>query len=398
MRILFVTFGLPYPPDIGVRIHDFYLIKNISRHHSVSLLSLITSPQQVEFLPELRQYCDHIDYVLKGRRPADKNIAEIARCFLNGRPLAAHPYFYSEMASKIRDVVTERNIDIVQIEHSLMSVYVEAIPAGSGCRTVLSFHNVAFNQYKRMAGMKISAGQRLLYRLKGLVMRRWETKYAKKFDKCIVVSPDEGRLLQTIAPDLDISVVENGVDTGLYKLLNNAPGNKTLLFVGTMQYPPNIDAVLYFCENIMPLIRRQIPDVKLIVAGHEPPPEIRRLAEQGNVIVTGYAPDLIPLYERSDVTVVPLRVGGGTRLKILESMALGRAVVSTSLGCEGLSVTDGENMMIADRPSEFAQCVIRLLRDKELKDKIVRNARHLVQTYYDWKIISGKLMALYDNM
>jgi len=398
MRILFVTFGLPYPPDVGVRIHDFYLIKNVSRRHSVSLLSMITSPEQIKFLPELRQYCDYIDYVLMRRRPAHEHIAGIAHCLLNGRPLAAHHYFYEDMASKIRDVVVEQNIDIVQVEHSLMSAYIEAIPAGIGCKTVLSFHNVAFNQYRRMARMGIGYGQRMLYLLKSVVMRRWETKYAEKFDRCIVVSLKEGKLLQTIAPDLDISVIENGIDTGLYKPLKDSPGDNTLLFAGAMQYPPNVDAVLYFCRNIMPSIRRQIPNIKLIVAGHEPPPAIRRLEGRGNVVVTGYVPDLAHLYERSDITVVPLRAGGGTRLKILESMALGRAVISTSLGCEGLNVAHGENIMIADTPSAFAESVIQLLTDTKLKKTIIHNARRLVETNYDWKTISGRLMKVYENL
>lgn len=190
MRILFVTFGLPYPPDSGVRIHDFYLIKNISRNHSVFLLSLLLSPEQVEYIEQMKKYCDLVDYVHARRRSVVENISGFWHCHIAGRPLAAHPYFYDEMASKIREVVTKWKVDVVQIEHSLMSAYVEAIPPDSGCKTVLPFHNVAFNQYRRMARMKIGAGQRLLYLLKGLVMRRWEIRYAEKFDKCLVVSPD----------------------------------------------------------------------------------------------------------------------------------------------------------------------------------------------------------------
>jgi glycosyltransferase involved in cell wall biosynthesis len=302
------------------------------------------------------------------------------------------------MASKIREVVARCDVDIVQIEHSLMSAYVEAIPSDSRCKRVLSFHNVAFNQYGRMAGMEIGYGRRLLYMLKGLIMRRWETKYAERFDRCLVVSAAEGDLLRKISPNLDISIVENGVDTEFYKPLIDAPGNKTLLFIGTMQYPPNIDAVLYFCKNIMPLIRRQIPDVKLIVAGQAPAPEIHRLTDRGNVIVTGYVSDLISLYKQSDITVVPLRAGGGTRLKILESMALGRPVVSTSVGCEGLNVIDGENIMIADSPHKFAGRVVQLLEDKELRTQLCQNASQLVNRLYDWSEISRKLIGVYNEL
>jgi glycosyltransferase involved in cell wall biosynthesis len=165
-----------------------------------------------------------------------------------------------------------------------------------------------------------------------------------------------------------------------------------------MGYPPNIDAVLYFCNSIMPLIQNRIPDLKLVVVGHEPAPEIRELAERGNVTVTGYVENVIPYYQQSQVTIVPLRGGGGTRLKILESMALGRPIVSTTLGCEGLNVTDGDNIMISDSPREFAERVIQLLTDKGLRERIARNARRLVETHYDWAVISRKLMKVYHNI
>jgi glycosyltransferase involved in cell wall biosynthesis len=148
----------------------------------------------------------------------------------------------------------------------------------------------------------------------------------------------------------------------------------------------------------MPLIQLKVSDLKLIIVGQHPTLEIRKLAERENVVVTGHVPDVVPYYQRSKVTIVPLRGGGGTRLKILESMALGRAVVSTSIGCEGLNVIDKENIMIADTPTEFAERVIRLLTDKGLRDRIARNARRLVEAHYDWAVISRKLMKVYDNI
>ena len=398
MRILFVTFGLPYPPDSGVRIHDFYLIKNVSQHHSVSLLSLITSLEQEKHVNGLRRYCDMVDFVIAKPRRVREHLSEIMRGFLAGRPLATHPYLYEEMVSKIHELVKNRGVDIVQIEHSFLAPYVEAIPADSNCKRILSFHNLGVNQYRRMIYLKNGLMERSLFLLKWMLMLRWEAKYAERFDRCLVVSTLEEKELRSANPNVSVSVIENGVDTTLYQPLAESSNDNTLLFVGVMGYPPNIDAVLYFCESIMPLIQSRIPSLKLFIVGHEPAPEIRKLAERENVVVTGYVDDVTTYYRQSQVTIVPLRGGGGTRLKILESMALGRPVVSTTLGCEGLDVTHKENIMIADTPSEFAECVVQLLTDKELKGRVVYNARHLVETYYDWKTISRRLMILYDNI
>ncbi|MGH7807549.1 MAG: glycosyltransferase family 4 protein [Thermodesulfobacteriota bacterium] len=398
MRILFVTFGLPYPPDSGVRIHDFYLIKNVSQLHSVSLLSLITSPEQEKHVNRLRPHCDMVDFVIAKPRRVREHLSGIMRGFLARRPLATHPYLYDEMASKIHELVTNRGVDIVQIEHSFLAPYIEAIPADSNCKKILSFHNLGVNQYKRMIYLKNRLTEKSLFLLKWMLMLRWEAKYAERFDRSLVVSALEEKVLRSANPNVSVSVIENGVDTTLYQPLVDSSHDNALLFVGVMGYPPNIDAVLYFCESIMPLIQDRIPSLKLFIVGHEPAPEIRRLAERENVVVTGYVDDVTTYYRQSQVTVVPLRGGGGTRLKILESMALGRPVVSTTLGCEGLNVTDKEDIMIADTPSEFAERVIQLLKDKELRDRIARNARLLVETHYDWKLIGGRLMTLYDNM
>ncbi len=398
MRILFITFGLPYPPDSGVRIHDFYLVKNISQHHSVLVLSLLTSREQVKHIQGLRQYCDYVDFVLEKPHSIRQHFSRIIRSLLKGRPLATYPFIYGEMLSKVREIVTKWDVDIIQIEHSFFAPYVEAISTNGKCKKVLSFHNLGAIQYKRMRGLRTGFTQRSLFLIKWMLMLRWEAKYAEKFDHCLVVSPLEGKMLQSANPKLSISVIENGVDTELYQPLKDAFDGNTLLFVGTMGYPPNIDAVLYFCDSIMPIIQRRIPDIKLIVVGHEPASGIRRLSDRGNVVVTGYVPDVIPYYQQSQITIVPLRGGGGTRLKILESMALGRPVVSTTIGCEGLNVTDKENIMIADTPTEFAERVIQLLTDRKLRERISRSARHLVETRYDWVAISRKLMKVYDDI
>lgn len=398
LRILFVTYGLPWPLQTGSRIRDYNLIKRISQHHSVCLLSLVEFPEEVDLLPQLKQYCDLVDVVGTRRRSKWEHMPGIVRCLLAGRPLETTAFFYDEMASKIRETVTTWDVDIVQIEQSFLAPYIEALPADSRSKKILSFENVAFMQYRRMLRLHTGAEEKSRNLLNWILMRHWEPKYAEQFDHCLVVSPLEGQMLQSANPNLTVSVIENGVDTELYQPLTEAPDGNALLYVGTMRYHPNVDAILHFCNIILPLVQREVPDAKLIAVGRDPTLEIRELAARGNVVVTGHVPNVIPYYDQSRVSIVPLRAGGGTRLKILESMALGRPVVSTSLGCEGLSVADWENIMIADTPSEFAERVVRLLTDRELRDRIASNARHLVETHYDWSAISRKLIAVYSDV
>jgi len=398
MKILFVTYGLPYPPDSGGRIHDFNILKNISKHHSVLLLSLLEFPDEVNNIPKLEKYCDLVDVVLMKHRSLWQHFKGVLRCLLVGQPIATHDYYYSDMADKIREVVAGSDIDIVQMENSFLAPYIKAVPDNSNCIKILSFHDLGSRQYRQMLFLKTGAIQKLLFLLKWILMLNWESKYARNFDHCTVVSPIENRVLKSSNPDLNVTTIPNGVETELLQPLPAALDCNTLLFVGTMGYPPNIDAVLYFCNEILPLIERRISNIKLLVVGNHPTSEIIKLGKRKNVLVTGYVSDVIPYYNKVCITIIPLRAGGGTRLKIIESMALGRPVVSTRVGAEGLNVVDQKNIIIADTPSKFSEGVIRLLQDKNLREEISRNARQVVESNYDWQTINQKLVALYSNL
>ncbi len=398
MRILFVTYGLPFPPDSGGRIHDFHLLKNISRHHSVLLLSLLEFPEEINRVKELEKYCDLVDVALKKRRSLWQHLKGILRCLLVGQPVATHDYYYSDMADKIREVVSTGNIDIVQIENSFLAPYVKAVQVDKRCRKVLSFHDLGCRQYRQMLFLKTGPKQKTLSLLKWLLMLNWESKCAENFDHCTVVSPIENSILKSSNSELHITTIPNGVDTEILRPLPDALDCNTLLFIGTMGYPPNIDAALYFCNDILPLIERQIPNIKLLIVGNHPTPAILKLGNRKNVFVTGYVRDIMPYYKKACASIVPLRAGGGVRLKILESMALGRPVVSTGIGAEGLYVVDQKDIIIADTPSKFTEGVIRLLRDKDFREKLACNAREVVKSNYDWLNISQDLLALYSKL
>jgi glycosyltransferase involved in cell wall biosynthesis len=389
MKILWVTFGLPYPPDTGFRQRDFHLIREVSRHAEIVLFSLIPPGGQTE-PGELTRYCARIEtFSLPRRLPPLGGLTRV--------PAGAWRNFHPDAAARLAALAGAEQPEIVQVEHSLLAAYRDALPPSLRTRTVLSLHNVGFHQYRGMASLSAHPASRAAYRLKSWLMHRAETHYLPRYDACVTVSARESELLTTLLPALHPTVVENGVDCDTLRPL--PPGGDAILFTGLMHYPPNADAAVFFCRSILPRIRSETPELKFIVAGHSPPRRVQRLAvENPHVEVTGSVADLRPYYEQAAVIVVPLRAGGGTRLKILESMALARPVVSTSIGCEGLEVEDGRHLLIADRPDDFAASVTHLLCDPALRRRLAASARQLVETRYDWPSIAQRLLALHTGL
>lgn len=397
MNILFVTYGLPVPPDSGARIRDFNLISRIAAEHDVSVLSLLEFPDELDHAEPLRAICSNVDGVVARRSWLGTAVAAIGG-FLEGRPVATTPFIYRDLAQRIREMTGSRQFDVVQIEHSFLAPYRDALAPGYKGATVLSLHNIGAQQYRSMYDMS-SGAARLPAAIKRFLMRGWEAAYAQQFDRTIVVSDrDRERLLET-APGCRVAVIENGVDCNkLRPLAMPQPDRQEILFVGTMGYLPNRDGARYFCREILPIIRESLPDCRLTIAGSGGLEHLSDLARPGLIEITGRVADLQPYYARSRVAVVPLRSGGGSRLKILEAMAFGRPVVSTSLGREGLDLVDGREILTADEPGTFARQVVTLIEDQQRWTEQVSAARLRVEQSYDWSLIAGRLDALYGRL
>ena len=396
MRVLLVTLGFPYPPDSGTRIRDFNLLRQLAGSVHVCLCCLLTEDLPADW-KMLERYCETIETFRPPRSSTWTSLTSLLRGLGSGRPLATRPYHFVGMEQKIRGIVQSRAVDLVQIEHSFLACYRDAIPQEAGCRTILSFHNVGSLQYRRIASLKTSLVSRLGFLAKAALMQGWEAKIASRFDRSLVVSRKEAELLHAEDSTLSISVIENGVDCELYQPLPEPASKPALLFLGVLSYPPNTDAVMWFVREIWPLVRGEISDVELRVAGHSPPSELQNLDSAEGISVSGYVKEPLSLYQQTHVVIVPLRAGGGTRLKILEAMALGRLVVSTSIGCEGLEVTSGVHLIVADTPGEFSAAVLMAMKDPQLRKDIATNARRLVESRYSWAIIGRKLVNVYRD-
>jgi len=397
MKILIISPFFPYPPDDGDKIRLYNIIKRLAITHEVSIISFVKSLNENKFKFNLNKYCSRVETVISKERSRINKFYTLIKCIFYGEPAESKLAFDNEMKEVIRRVAMTDKYDIVQIEHPLMAPYIKYLARSYNAKKIIVVHNIGFVQYRRefLKARKLISNIRMFVNM--IMAKKWEVKSIKKFDKCITVSLLNKKILNSLNSKLNISVIENGVDIDIYKPLPiNANMNKILL-IGSMNYVPNQDAVFYFYNKIFPLIRKQLPESKLFIVGKWPSKKIEDLVEDINVVVSGYVDDVIPFYQCCDVTVVPLRAGGGTRLKIPESMALGRPVVSTSIGCEGLNVVDGEHLLVADSPEQFAESIISLLTDRGLYERIRTNARQLVVNHYDWDAITGQLLDVYNE-
>lgn len=421
MKILFITFGLPVPPDSGARIRDFNLISRVAQQHEVSVLSLLEFPEEQQHMQSMRAYCRHVDGIVADRSQLG-TIAMALSGLLAGRHIATAPFYYPALARRIRQLSQEQEFDLVQIEHSFLAPYRAALVPGFGGTCVLSLHNIGVQQYRSMLDMSSGLG-RIPAALKWLTLRGWEARVARQFDLSIVVSEQDRARLESLdwkvdpygpkRPSRRIRLVENGVDcTKLQPLAEPLPGpwsvdaaptaapaaGGELVFVGTMGYLPNRDAMEHFCRDVLPLVHRERPDCRLTIVGSGGRQFLSHLAQPGRVEITDRVADLTPFYQRADVAIAPLRSGGGSRLKILEAMALGRPVVSSTLGCEGLVLEAGNDLLIADEPATFARHILDLLADRELWRRVAASARQTVTSRYDWNLVAQQLLSAYAHI
>ena len=394
MRILFLTTKFPYPPDSGAKIRDFNLIKEISKEHDISLVSFIKDEGEKKNLEFLRPYCKSIEVVRE--RGKTSLLAGIFVSIFTEKPFTIAKFYSSVMKQKIRAALKNNEIELIHCSHLHMAQYVEDI---KDIPKILDEHNIEFFLIKRyLKEQKNLIKKIFVFFLQYLKLARYESNVARKFNHCFVVSDVDKKSLESIAPRISLSVIPNGVDVDRYKPQQGNTQSNSLVFTAVMDWFPNEDAILYFYDKVWPLIKKEIRDVRVSIVGKNPSNKILSLSRQeANIEVTGYVEDVRPYIARSSVYIVPLRIGGGSRLKILEAMAMGKTVVSTSIGCEGLNVADNENILIADSPEDFAVKAIIALKDSELRKKIENNARKLVVGQYSWDIICEKVNSVYKE-
>jgi glycosyltransferase involved in cell wall biosynthesis len=271
------------------------------------------------------------------------------------------------------------------------------LPEDLPCPAVIFTHNVESEIWRRHTETQTGWLARQLYRSQYRRMLRFEGRTLRRFDGVLAVSDADRETFARLYPGVvrqPVSVVATGVDTEYFAPAADNPESHRLVFTGSMDWLPNEDAMSYFCRDILPLVRAEAPDVTLSIVGRAPTPTVSALAADAGIVVTGRVEDVRPHMQEAAVYIVPLRIGGGTRLKIFEAMAMGKAVVSTTVGAEGLPVTDGEHVVLADTPVAFADAILGLFRDRARRARLEAAARALVVDRYDWSAVAGQLEAV----
>jgi glycosyltransferase involved in cell wall biosynthesis len=395
LRVLVVS---PYVPSRlaggPIRVHG--LITSLPAPHSVSLLAFAQrGHQNVEVATEIRERCDEVVIVPNERRAiagAPKRALQL-RSLLSGRSFERHVHERPAFQAALDRMCERSRFDVIQIEHSFMVHY--RFPTAAA--RVLDEHNVEHEIRSRTLALVRPGARKLYDYLNHLKLRAEEERSWQDVDACAATSPIDEATIRNKVPGTVTAVVPNAVDTAFF-----SPGPRrreagTILFYGTLSYYPNLDGLLFFLREVMPAVRRLHPSARLKIVGINPPEALRRF-EAPDVTFTGFVEDLRPHLAQASVVIAPLRIGGGTRLKVLEAMAMAAPVVSTSLGAEGIAVTHGREVLLADTAETFAAEVVRVLRDDGLGAELGSAGRRLVEKSYDWRASARALEALYRRV
>ncbi|MFZ3166124.1 MAG: glycosyltransferase family 4 protein [Candidatus Methanoperedens sp.] len=395
MNILIISMSFPYPPKSGGKARVYNLIKQISKYHEITLISFISSDEK-PYIPELLKYCKIVETI-----PFENNFfsklvrwGRIVYNLFTTTPIEIAAKESQMMADKVYEIIKNHDFDIIQAEWIQMAHYVPFEYLNKKQfrgKLVLVEHDVSFVPWYRRYLIEKKPMKFIIYN-EYKKMKKYEYENLLKFDEIITMSEiDMNRLLE-LDETLHVNVVPNGVDTEKISFKLGNRGSNSLLFMGWMKHYPNGDAMRFFIKEIFPKILLKNQNVKLYIVGMFLPDDInKKIKYQDNIIYCGYIEDILSILHKCTVFISPLRIGGGTRLKILEAMAAGIPVISTSIGAEGIDIEDGENIVIADSTEIFANKTLELLNDNKLQVKIAVNAHEFVEKKYRWNEI-GKIM------
>ena len=386
MRILMLAHRIPYPPHTGDKTRAYHIARHLSRRHELTLAFLVDKVGDLAGVQPLRDLVGQVEFA-RLWRPWSllKGFGGLA----TGRSLSL-PYFNSrELRARLRRRLGARRYDVIYASSTPMAQYAQ----GLGLPVVMDFVDVDSDKWTQYAGHS-RPPLSWLYRAEGRRLQGCEAGIARWARLCVLATAAEEALLRSFAPWAQTAVIPNGIDLDYFRPIERGRFSAGMIFTGAMDYLPNIDAARYFCADILPLVRRQIPDARFYIVGLNPPPEVQRLAATPGVVVTGAVPDVRPYYARASVCVAPLRLGRGVQNKVLQAMAMGLPVVTSSVGHRGLEAQAGKHLYVADEAGLFAERVVRLLNIPAEGEALGRQGRAFVEAHHAWESSGARLEAL----
>jgi sugar transferase (PEP-CTERM/EpsH1 system associated) len=393
MRILWLKSDLLLPLDKGGKIRTFHLMRRLARRHEITYLAFAepgVSPSDVE---GMREVAARVITIPRAEAPKSsfRFYTSVAAHLADPLPYAVAKYRSRAYRAAVQACLDERRFDLIVCDFLVPAVN---LPRELPCPAVIFTHNVESEIWRRHTETKSGWLDRQLYRAQYRRMLRFEERTLERFEGVLAVSEADRRTFARIYPGTvrkPVHVVPTGVDTEYFASTPSDSQSRRLVFTGSMDWLPNEDAMLFFCREVLPRVRLEEPETTLSIVGRAPTPAVVKLGAEPGVHVTGRVDDVRPFMRDAAVYIVPLRIGGGTRLKIFEAMAMGRAVVSTTIGAEGLPITDGVHVRLADRPEDFARALVHLLRHAAERRRLEEAARRLVAEHYDWSSVAGQL-------
>jgi glycosyltransferase involved in cell wall biosynthesis len=396
MKILIVTTKSPYPLFEGRALRTYNLIKQAALHHEIHLLSFVQTPEDLEGIEHMRSICKVVEYEKLYFDGAKTQILQDAICELFSRaPLPVVKYRTAGMRAKMRKLMQTHQYDLVHLDMLHLADYMDLC---GNTPVALIEHNVEHVILDRRADNETRPLHRAYLRYQAAKLKSYEGRACQRAQHVVAVSELDAQQLRDLGPGARVTSVPNGVDTEYFRTSQTPRKPTSLVFVGGFTWFPNLDAITYFCEDILPKLLKTIPDIQLTVIGKQPDtPVAQEIAKHPNVTLAGLVEDIRPDVDAAAAYIVPLRIGGGTRLKILDALSMSKAIISTSVGCEGLDVEDGKTIVIADTPDAFVQAIVKVLADPAWADTIGQQGRQLVESRYDWAAVAKTLMAVYAD-
>ena len=398
MRILWLKTELLHPLDKGGKIRTYNMLKELKRNHQITYLTLNDDVADFGKRFQALEYCDEVLCVKHQAREKFTSgfYAELLTNLASPLPYAIKKYYSPVMYKQIRERVKTGTFDLVVCDFLAPAANVSF---DLGCPTLLFQHNVEAMIWKRHYEVQTNPVKKAYLYTQWLKMRAFERKMCRRFDSVVAVSSDDREQMRNEYGVESVFEVPTGVDTDFYRPSGNEkPSRHNIVFTGSMDWLPNEDAIAYFTERILPRIKQAVPDVTLTVVGRNPYPSLRELSQRDSSIeVTGRVDDVRPYIERAAAYIVPLRIGGGTRLKIYEAMAMEKAIISTTIGAEGLPLQDGKELLLADTEESFANAVIRVLTDKVLAGELGHRAAATVRAKFGWEKVAEQFASICEE-
>jgi len=408
MRVLQLAPRICWPLDTGAKLRNYHLARVLAEHAQITLLAFVDDKQSLADLENL--YAQ----VIAVRRDRDYTVSKILRGALGSTPLPVLNYTTDSMKQTLERVLNEQDFDLVQVESVHLMAYLPTIRAARNRPlAVCDWHNIESELMQRYSEREPSLLRRAYARKTARLMGDFEKRAMHEFDAHIVVSERDAERLRSLNSAASVFVIENGVDTAYYSdeqieqahaalrvqhARNESPNRNRIVFVGSMDYHANVDGVAGFARDVWPRLRDRQPELVFTIVGRDPLPQLRELTRIPGVEVTGTVDDVRPYYREALASVVPLNIGGGSRLKILEAMAAGVPVVSTSLGAEGLKVQHGQNILIADTGEQLVESISSVVENANLRKQLSEGGRTLVTSRYDWSALGENLFEIYQQL